>query len=108
LINECYASIITTDGFITLLISKSWPGQHLPTGWMVQGSNPGGSEIFRLHPYWPWGPPSLLYTGYCVSFPGVKQTGRGIEHLPASGAEVTERVQQYLYSPSGHTWSVLG
>jgi len=33
-------------------------------GWMVQGSNPGGGEIFFTCPDWPWGPPSLLYNGY--------------------------------------------
>jgi len=31
------------------------------TGWMVWGLNPGGGEIFRTCPDWPWGPPSLLY-----------------------------------------------
>jgi hypothetical protein len=30
----------------------------------------------------PVGPPSLLYNGYWVSFPGVKQLGRGNDHLP--------------------------
>jgi len=38
-------------------------------GWTVQGSNPGGGEIFRICPDRPWGPPSLLYNGYRV-FPG--------------------------------------
>jgi len=44
------------------------------TGWMVRGSNPGGSEIFRTRPDRPWGPPSLLYSGYWV-FPGGKAAG---------------------------------
>jgi len=30
----------------------------------------------------PWGPPSLLYDGYRVSFPEVMRPGRGVEHLP--------------------------
>jgi hypothetical protein len=30
-----------------------------------------GGEIFRTHPDQPWGPPSLLYSGYWV-FPGGK------------------------------------
>ena len=55
-------------------------------------------EIFRTHPDRPWGPPSLLYNGYRVSFPGVMRPGRGVEHL---SAEVKERVEIYLYSPSG-------
>jgi len=41
-------------------------------GWTVRGSNPGGGEIFRTCPDWPWGPPSLLYNGYRV-FPGSKE-----------------------------------
>jgi hypothetical protein len=31
-------------------------------------------EIFRTHPDWPWGPPSLLYNGYRV-IPGGKVVG---------------------------------
>jgi len=61
---------------------------------MVQGLNPGWGEIFRTCPDRPWGPPSLLYSGYWVSFPGVKQPGRGIG--PPSSAKVKERVELYL------------
>ena len=41
-------------------------------GWTVQGSNPGGSEIFYTSLNRPWGPPSLLYSGYRF-FPGGKE-----------------------------------
>ena len=34
-------------------------------------SNAGGDKIFRTCADWPWGPPSLLYGAYQVSFPGV-------------------------------------
>jgi len=34
-------------------------------------------------------------------FLGVKSMGRGINHLPRSTTEVKERLQQYLFSPSG-------
>jgi hypothetical protein len=47
---------------------------RLVTGWTVRGSKPGGGELFRTRPYWPWGPPSLLCNGYRV-FPGGKATG---------------------------------
>jgi len=47
---------------------------RLATGWTVQGWNPGGGEIFRTRPFRPWGPPSLLYSGYRV-FPGGKAAG---------------------------------
>jgi hypothetical protein len=48
------------------------------------------------------------YTMGTGSFPGVKRPGRGVDHPPPSSAEVKERVQLYLYSPSGPSWSVLG
>jgi hypothetical protein len=49
-----------------------WFGDRIP----VDG------EIFRTRPDRPWGPPSLLYNGYQVSFPGVKRPGRGVDHPP--------------------------
>jgi hypothetical protein len=55
-----------------------------------------------------WGPPSLLYNGYRVSFPGVKRSGRGVDYPPSCSARVKERVQLYFYSPSGPSWPVLG
>ena len=39
---------------------------------------------------------------------GGKQPGHGVHHPPPSSAEVKERVQLYLYSPSGPSWPVLG
>jgi hypothetical protein len=73
----------------------------IATGWTVRGSNPAGGEIFRNHPDRPWGPPSLLYNGYRVSFPGVKQRRRGVDHLTISSAEVTKKEDLYLYFPLG-------
>jgi len=49
--------------------------QRLATVWTVRGSNFGGSEIFRACSDRPWGPPSLLYKGYRVSFLGGKAVG---------------------------------
>jgi hypothetical protein len=48
-------------------------------------------------------PPTLR-----VSFTGVKRLGRGVNHQPPPSAEVKERLQIYLYCPSGPTWPVLG
>jgi hypothetical protein len=42
------------------------------------------------------------------SFPGVKRPGRGVDHPPSSSAQVKERVDLYVYSPSGPSWPVLG
>ena len=61
---------------------------------------PDGSEIFHTRPDRPWGPPSLLYNGYRVFFPGVQRPGRGVNNPPPSSAEVKGRVELYLYSLS--------
>jgi hypothetical protein len=66
-----------------------------------------GDEIFSTCPYRTWGPPNLLYNRNRVPFPGVKRSGRGVDHPPSSGAEVKERVEPYLYSPCGPSWPVL-
>jgi hypothetical protein len=42
------------------------------------------------------------------SFLGVKQPGHGVDYPPPSIAEVKERVQPYLYSPSEPSWPGLG
>lgn len=54
------------------------------------------------------GLPSLLYNGCGVSFLGVKRPGRTVEYRLPSFAEIKERVQQYVYSPSGPSLCVLG
>jgi hypothetical protein len=59
---------------------------------------PEGGEISPTRPDQPWGPHSLLYNWYRVSFPGVKQPGCGADHPPPSSAEVKKRLQLYLYS----------
>jgi hypothetical protein len=78
-----------------VLITKhgGGPGSSvgLATGYGLDGpgSNPGGSEIFRTRPDWPWGPPSLLYNEY-RSFPEVKRPGCGADHPPPPSAEIVE------------------
>ena len=42
------------------------------------------------------------------SFPGVKRPGRGVDHPPPSKRRGHERVELYLYSPSGPSWPVIG
>jgi len=48
------------------------------------------------------------YTMGTGSFLGVKRSGCGIDYPPPSSAEVKERVDLYLYSPSGPSWPVTG
>jgi hypothetical protein len=49
-----------------------------------------------------------LFTAYGAAFAGVQRSGRDVNHSPACGAEVKERVELYLYSPSRPSWLVLG
>ena len=63
------------------------------------GRIPVECEIFRTRPNRPWGPSSLLYNGCRIS-PGSKEPVRGVDHPPTSSAEVKERVELNLYSPS--------
>jgi hypothetical protein len=48
---------------------------------------------------------NIMGTG---SFSGLDQPRSGIDHLPPFSAEVEERVERYICSPSGPTWPVLG
>jgi hypothetical protein len=67
-----------------------------------------GARFSATRPDRPCGPSSLLYNGYRVSFQGEKRTGRGVDHRLPTGAQVEERLELYLYSPSGTSWLVLG
>jgi len=42
------------------------------------------------------------------SFSGVNRPERGVDHPPPPSTEVKERVDLYLYSPSGPSWPVIG
>jgi hypothetical protein len=55
-----------------------------------------------------WGPLSLLHCGQRVALLGVKRRGRGFDHPPPTSVEVEERIELYLYSPSGPSWPLLG
>jgi hypothetical protein len=68
---------------------------------------PVGGEIFRSRTDWPCGPLSLLYNG-CPFFPGVKRQRREFNHPSPLYAEVQERVELYIYSPSEPSWPVIG
>jgi len=53
----------------------------------------------------PTQPPIQWVPGFS---PGVKRPGRAVDHSPTSIAEVKERVELYLFSPSRPSWPVLG
>jgi hypothetical protein len=64
-------------------------------------------QDFSLWPD-PGGPSSPLYYEHQVCFPGVKQPGHGVEDPSPSSPKVKERVDLYLYLPSGPPWPFLG
>jgi hypothetical protein len=41
-----------------------------------------GARFFRIRSDLIWGPPSLLYDGYRVTFSGIKRPARGVDHPP--------------------------
>jgi len=62
-----------------------------PMGWITLGIedwDPGRGIIFHTCPDQPYGPPSLLYNGYQVSFLGVNWPGHDVEPTPPSSAKV--------------------
>ena len=56
-----------------------------------------GDEFFRTCPDRPWGPPSLLYNRYQVTFPRVKRLDRGVDH-PHHVATTLKKVWSYASS----------
>jgi hypothetical protein len=64
-------------------------------------------DIIHTRPERSCGHPSLLYTRNRVSFRDVKRPGCGVNHPLPYSAEVKERVELYLYSPSGPSRAVL-
>ena len=49
-----------------------------------------------------------IHTMDTGSFPGEKRPGRGVHHPPPSSAEVKEKIEVYINSPSRPSWRVLG
>jgi len=65
----------------------------------VQESNNCEDEMFCTRPDWPWGSPYLLYNGYRLSFPGLKQLELRVNHPPPMSEEVEERVKLHIFFP---------
>jgi hypothetical protein len=104
---------------ISVSFSTKCPSFHSPIFTFLQGrdsavgiatryglNGPGiGSRWGRDFPH-PGAHPAS-YTMGTGSLPGVKRPWRGVDHPPPSSAVVKERVELYLYSPSGPSWPVL-
>ena len=83
--------------FVSIIYGPGWLSRYsdsLRTG--CSGNRiPLVSDIFRTFPDRPWGPPSLLYDAYWLSFLGGKS-----DRASPSSAKVKEVVKLYFYSPS--------
>jgi hypothetical protein len=73
------------------LLYRPWPTDYSSVGLAARYGldGPGGGEIFRTRPHRPWGPTSLLYSGYRV-FPGGKAVGAWRWPPTPSSCEVRE------------------
>jgi hypothetical protein len=70
-------------------------------GWKVRGSKLGGEVRFSaLVQTCPGAHPASYKMG-TGSFPGVRRSGRGVDHAPPTSIDVKERVGLYIYSPLG-------
>ena len=65
-VGYCCMWDIVVCGILLYVGRDSSVGIWTHTNWTVQESNPGEDEIFLTLPDRPWGPPSLLYSGYRV------------------------------------------
>jgi len=75
-------------------------------GWMVQDLNPSKGKRFSVDIE--TGPGAYLASVQWVWHFFLKCPGHGINHPPTSSTEVEERVEQYLCSSTGSSWSVKG
>ena len=67
------AQIVGRDSSVCIATRYELDGPGIESRW---------GRIFRTLSDRSWGPLSLLYNGYRVSFPGVKRSGRGVNHPP--------------------------
>ena len=93
-------NLVSVSSCVQIVGQDSVVGKATDYGLDGLGIGSRSGEIFLIRPDRPWGPPSLLYNGYCVSFPGVKRPGCSVDHPAPYSAEVKERVGLYPYYPS--------
>ena len=64
-------------------------------------------EVYRTCPEQPLCRPNLLYNGHGSLSWGVNPPGRGVDHSHSYSSKVKERVELYIYIPSGSSLTLL-
>ena len=78
--NRISESYMVSNGvvYLTGIATRYWPDcPGIESRWWARFSAPVHTDT--------GGPPSFLYNGYRVPFPGVKRPGRRVDHLPHLG-----------------------
>ena len=94
-----YICSMDRDSSVGIATNYGLDGQGIESRWGSRFSAPVQTGP-GAHP--------ALYTVGTGSLPGVKRPGGGVDRPSPSSAEVKERVNLYLYSPSGPSWPVVG
>jgi hypothetical protein len=81
---------------------KSLVGIRIRYGLDGPGIESRWGEVFPIRSDRLWSPPSLLYSGYCVSFLGVKRPGRDVDHSPNLATGLNEVKIQKSYTSNAH------
>ena len=104
--STCFGHLLCPSSGVIYCTLGNWTGPGSVVGIATAYGLDGSGVEFR------WGrdfphlsrpalrPPSLLYNGYRVLPGGKVQQGRDADPSPPSSAEVKNRVELYLYSPS--------
>ena len=94
---EKYWNIKFHDNVVGIATGYALDGPGIESRW--------GARFFATFQTGPGAHPASYWIGTESLFWGL---GRGVDHSSPSRVEVKERVQPYLYSPSGPSWTVLG
>ena len=101
-VSRCFISLEIRHAWLPEVLQYVW--KWPPSGWTVREWDPGGGRDFS-HPYTTALRPTQLPTQWVPSHSWV-ESGRSVALTthPQTNAEVKERVELYIYSPSGPSW----
>jgi hypothetical protein len=97
---RCYLRLVGRDSSVSTAPPYGLDGPGTKSRWRRNFPNPSKLALRSNQP--------PIQQAASFFSPGVKRPGHGINHPPPSSVEVKERVELYLYSPSGPSWPLLG